>query len=124
MAPITLPFTSTTAGSDMSASMIARIVSLVPERVARVAGGTAFQPHASPCRYPERLAHLGQFLSWLSPLASLAKEDQRILGLVNDAGRPVHAIDLEDDDEALLEDEAISRALSAAVDRDPASPFE
>lgn len=109
----------------MSASMIARIVSLVPERVARVPGGTAFLPHASACRYPERIVHLGQFLNWLSPLASLAKEDQRILGLLNAAGRPVHAIDLEDDDpEALPEDETISCALSAAADCDPASRFE
>jgi hypothetical protein len=108
----------------MDASMIARIVSLVPERVARVPGGTAFSPHASACRYPERIAHLGQFLNWLAPLASLSKEDQRILGLLNAAGRPVHAIDLEDEAEELADDEPLSCPLSAAVDGDSASRFE
>jgi hypothetical protein len=83
----------------MNAAMINRIVSLIPERVARLPSGVAFTPAgASACRYPERLAHLAQFLSWMSPLNPITKDDQRVFGLLNAAGRPVHAADLEEDE--------------------------
>lgn len=50
----------------------------------------------SGSRHPERIALLARCLSWLTPLQPLDLEGQRILGLVNAAGRPVHAADLEE----------------------------
>jgi hypothetical protein len=82
----------------MNAAMVNRIVSLIPERVARLSSGVAFAPGASACRYPERVAYLAQFLNWMSPLNPITKDDQRVLGLRNENGRPVHAADLEDDE--------------------------
>ena len=80
----------------MNAAMIDRIVSLIPERVARLPSGVAFTLEASACRHPERIAHLVEFLSWTSPLYPITKHDQRVFGLLNEQGRPVHAADMED----------------------------
>ena len=87
----------------MSAAMISRIVSLIPERVARVQSGAGFHSTESPSRYPERVSHLAQFLSWLSPLSAISKDDQQILGLLHANGRPVHANETEEES-AELED--------------------
>ncbi len=82
----------------MNATMSNRMVSLIPERVARLPSGAVFTfAEASACRYPERVAHLVQFLNWMSPLNPITKDDQRILGLRNAAGRLVHAADLEEE---------------------------
>jgi hypothetical protein len=88
----------------MDAALVSRIVSLIPERVARAQTGAAFGPGTTSSRHPERFSHLVQFLSWLSPLASITKEDQRILGLLHANGRPVHANEMEDEEGADLED--------------------
>jgi len=89
----------------MSAAMISRIVSLIPERVARVQSGAGFHSTESPSRYPERVSHLAQFLSWLSPLNAISKDDQHILGLLHANGRPVHANEMEEESAELgLED--------------------
>jgi len=83
----------------MNAAMINRVVSLIPERVARTASGALLTyPDAAACRYPERIAHLLQFLHWMSPLNPITKDDQRVLGLRDANGRPVHAADLEQDE--------------------------
>jgi hypothetical protein len=87
----------------MSAAMISRIVSLIPERVARVQSGAGFHSTQSPSRYPERVSHLAQFLSWLSPLNAISKGDQQILGLLHANGRPMHADEM-DEESAGLED--------------------
>jgi hypothetical protein len=87
----------------MNAAMINRIVSLIPERVARLPSGVAFTPEASACRHPERIAHLAEFLSWTSPLYPITKYDQRVFGLLNEQGRPVHAVDMEEDDDEIEE---------------------
>ncbi|HWA38149.1 MAG TPA: hypothetical protein VG873_09825 [Burkholderiales bacterium] len=42
------------------------------------------------------MPHIAQLLNWLTPLSPLTLDDQRILGLVNAAGRPVHSSDLEE----------------------------
>jgi hypothetical protein len=88
----------------MNAATISSIVSLIPERIARFQTGGAFASGTTSTRYPDRFAHLVQFLSWLSPLASITKEDQRILGLLHANGRPVHANEMEDEEGAELED--------------------
>ena len=92
----------------MNASDIARILSLIPERVVRRPGGMPFSPSKpGACRYPERLAHLARFLQWLSALDPISKEDQTVLGLFNASGRPVHAGD--EDEEAAGEPEDADR---------------
>jgi hypothetical protein len=88
----------------MNAATIRGIVSLIPERVARFQTGAAFTLEASASRHPERFSHLAQFLGWLSPLTSITKEDQRILGLLHANGRPVHANEMEEEEGLALED--------------------
>lgn len=118
----------------MDASVVSRILSLIPDRIARAQTGLPFLPEAGALRYPERVAHLATFLHWLSPLAELGKDDQQALGLLNAAGRPVHAIDLmgeeageDEGDEAPLEDggadalEYMQAETAAGAEREPAS---
>jgi hypothetical protein len=82
----------------MDAAYVSKVLSLIPERAQRVQLGAPFLPEAGGSRYPERVRHLARFLHWLSPLTALDKEDQKILGLLNAAGRPVHSGDAEDAD--------------------------
>jgi hypothetical protein len=88
----------------MNAAMMSRIVALIPERVARVQSGASFHRTEIVSRYPERVSHLAQFLSWLSPLNAISKDDQHILGLLHANGRPVHANDEMEEESAELED--------------------
>jgi hypothetical protein len=88
----------------MDAALVSRIVSLIPERIARAQTGAPFASGTTSSRHPERFSHLVQFLSWLSPLGSITKDDQRILGLLHANGRPVHANEMEDEESADLED--------------------
>ena len=89
----------------MNAAMIHRIVSLIPERVTRAPSGAAFTPEASACRHPERIAHVAEFLSWTSPLYPITKYDQRVFGLLNDQGRPVHAANMEAEEAGEIEED-------------------
>jgi hypothetical protein len=68
---------------------IARTLSFVPERVARVQSGSLFDP-TSPgvCAHPERVAHLARFLEWLGPLREVTKDDLRLFGLMTPYGKP------------------------------------
>jgi hypothetical protein len=100
--------------AGMNAAMIDRIVSLIPERVARQPSGAAFTLEASACRYPERIAHLARFLNWMSPLNPITRDDQRIFGLLNEQGRPVHAVDMEDDEAADIEDAGVAGEVRQA----------
>lgn len=92
----------------MDAAYVSKILSLIPDRAARAQSGAAFIPEEGSSRYPERVRHLAGLLGWLSPLAALSKDDQKILGLLNAAGRPIHAGEEPGeepaDDEAPLED--------------------
>ena len=90
----------------MNATMVTRLLSLIPERVARAPSGTTFAAAASGSRYPERVVHLTKFLQWLSPLNALTREDQQGLGLLSASGRPMHAGDEDDEAEAEPETEA------------------
>src|SRR5438067_12045961 len=108
--------------AGMNAAMIERIVSLIPERVARTTSGAVLTyPDAAACRYPERIAHLLQFLHWMSPLNPITKDDQRVLGLRDANGRPVHAADLEQD-ESPKEIDAVE--LEAPEDLDESEELE
>ena len=81
----------------MNAGTVSRVLSLIPDRTARTQSGAAFQLQASHCSHPERLAHVSKFLNWMSPLDALSKDDQRELGLLAANGRPMQALD--DDEE-------------------------
>ena len=75
---------------------VSSLLDVIPDRVARLLTGVRFLASTAASRHPERLAHIAQHLSWLTPLVFLTVDDQRILGLVNAAGRPVHSGDLEE----------------------------
>jgi hypothetical protein len=98
------------AEATMNAATVSRILTLIPDRAARVQSGATFHLEAASCTHPERLAHVSKFLRWLSPLDALTREDQCILGLIASNGRPVHAADEEDADDAELESESWARA--------------
>ena len=104
----------------MNAATVSRILTLIPDRAARVQSGATFQLEAASCTHPERLAHISKFLGWLSPLDALTREDQCILGLIASNGRPVHVADEEDAEDAELESESWDRsdpALEPALPR-------
>ena len=81
----------------MNAAIVARTLSLIPDRVSRMQTGSLFDP-AAPCAHPDRMAHLLQFLSWLGPLQPLTKDDLRILGLMTPYAKPAIALAEEDAD--------------------------
>ena len=99
----------------MNAGTVCRVLSLIPERTARSHSGVRFQLEAAACGHPERLAHVSKFLSWLSPLESLARDDQCVLGLIAPNGRPVHAADDEDGEDAELEAVEIEAEAEAVL---------
>jgi len=93
----------------MNASTVHRIISLIPERVAREQSGALFTMIGA-CRYPERIAYLSRYLQWLSPLNPVSRDDQQQLGQLLANGRRVHAGDVEDEaDAALVEPEAVAQ---------------
>jgi len=83
----------------MNASTVHRIISLIPERVARAQSGAPFTMTGA-CRHPERIAYLSCHLQWLSPLNPVSRDDQQMLGLLLANGRSVHAGDLEHEADA------------------------
>lgn len=88
----------------MNAAIVARTLSLIPDRVSRMQTGSVFDPSA-PCAHPERMAHLLQFLTWLGPLQPLTKDDLRILGLMTPYPKPTMALaddDGDGDEDAIL----------------------
>ena len=107
----------------MDASLVQRLISLVPERAPRAQSGTRFSAtEAAACRQPDRMSYLTKFLHWLGPLDPMTREDQQILGVRSSGGRPMLAdeamgeeageeMDLEDDlDASPLLDEPLGRA--------------
>jgi hypothetical protein len=76
----------------MDASLVQRLVSLVPERSPRAQSGTLFSAtEAATCRQPDRMSYLTKFLHWLGPLDPMTREDQQILGVRSSGGRPMAA---------------------------------
>ena len=104
----------------MDASLVQRLISLVPERAPRAQSGTLFSAtEAAACRQPERMSYLTKFLHWLGPLDPMTREDQQILGVRSSGGRPMMAgeplgeeaaEDIDLDDDSPLLDEPLGRA--------------
>ena len=98
----------------MNAALVARTLSLIPDRVSRMQTGSIFDPSA-PCAHPERVAHLLQFLSWLGPLQPLTKDDLRVLGLMTPYPKPTMALaDDEGDEDAILAAEEMTPVVVEA----------
>ena len=102
----------------MNAAIIARTLSVIPDRVPRLQTGSVFDP-AAPCAHPERMAHLLQFLTWLGPLHPLSKDDLRILGLLTPYAKPAIALADEDadgeDDVAIAPEEVVPVVVQATA---------
>ena len=75
----------------MDGAAMFRLISVIPDRVARTQSGTPFDGKSS-----DRAELLGRFLGWLGPLNPIGKEEQQLLGLRGGAARP-----LADEDEPL-----------------------
>jgi len=96
----------------MNAAIVARTLSLIPDRVPRLQTGSVFDPSA-PCAHPDRVAHLLQFLNWLGPLYPITKDDLRILGLLTPYGaKPTMALADDDGDEDTLVPEEIAPVVA------------
>jgi hypothetical protein len=89
--------------ATMNAGTVYRLLSLIPERTGRPQSGAVFHTEASFCSQPERLAHVSRFLTWLSPLQALSREEQRALGLAAANGRQVQAAEEQDSEELELD---------------------
>ena len=115
----------------MDASMVHRLISLIPDRSARAQSGSVFSPsEGAACRHPERISYLTRFLHWLGPLDPMTKEDQQILGVRTSGGRPMlageeveeealEALDFESDE---LEETQPTRLPDAGTQIAPSSP--
>ena len=117
----------------MDASLVKRLISLIPDRAPRAQSGSVFSaPEAATCRYPERIAYLTRFLHWLGPLDPMTREDQQILGVRTGGGRPMVAgeesgeeageeMELDDlDDSPLLDEPPASREPGTGIAPTPA----
>ncbi len=60
----------------MDGATVFRLISLVPDRMARSQSGSRFDGAAS-----ERAGVLARFLGWLGPLSPIGKEEQQLLGV-------------------------------------------
>lgn len=78
---------------------ISRLLALIPERSARLASGTRFEPSAAACAHPERIAAVSQLLSWMTPLGALTRDEQLRLGIAATGPRPADAAEEAEDAE-------------------------
>ena len=105
----------------MNAAIVARTLSLIPDRVVRMQTGSVFDPSA-PCAHPDRMAHLLQFLTWLGPLQPLTKDDLRILGLLTPYAKP--AISLAEEEADGEEEAGAAEEIVPVVVQPAATPSE
>ena len=85
----------------MDAATVHRIISLIPDRMAWTASGSAFSAEGKS----ERVALIARLQHWLSPLDVLSLENQQFLGLRANGARAADADgDVEADDAELPEE--------------------
>jgi hypothetical protein len=89
----------------MNPSMLAKIVSLVPDRMPRMQSGTPFGCAAIAGGQGPQVASLGRLLHWLTPLSTLNEDDQRALGTLALHGKTARR---DDEDEADDERDEVS----------------
>jgi hypothetical protein len=89
----------------MNPSMLAKIVSLVPNRMPRMQSGTPFAAAAIAGGQGPQVASLGRLLHWLTPLSTLNEDDQRALGTLALHGKTARR---DDEDEADDERDEVS----------------
>lgn len=81
----------------MDKASVIGLLERIPQRVTRAVSGTPFtEQQAARSAHPDRVAHVAQFLHWVSPLYPITRDDQRILGLLAVQPRP----DVDEDDGA------------------------
>ena len=68
----------------MDGASVIRLMSLIPERGARMQSGTLFSVDGSA-----KMDLLRRFLHWLGPLECLSKEDQQLLGVRAGGAKPL-----------------------------------
>jgi hypothetical protein len=68
----------------MDGATVFRLISLIPDRMARSQSGSPFDGAAS-----ERAGVLSRFLGWLGPLSPIGKEEQQLLGVRGGSGKPL-----------------------------------
>jgi hypothetical protein len=68
----------------MDGLSVIRLMSLIPERGARMQSGTLFSVDGSA-----KMDLLRRFLHWLGPLECLSKEDQQLLGVRAGGAKPL-----------------------------------
>jgi len=66
----------------MDGITVNRLISLIPDRMARSQSGSRFEAASS-----DRATLLAGFLSWLGPLSPITKEEQQRLGVRAGGGR-------------------------------------
>lgn len=79
----------------MDGATVFRLISLIPDRMARNQGGTMFDAASS-----EKAELLSRFLGWLGPLSPISKEEQQLLGVRAGGGRVLLEGEGADPDEA------------------------
>ena len=83
----------------MDGATVFRLISLIPDRMARNQGGTMFDAASS-----EKAELLSRFLGWLGPLSPISKEEQQLLGVRAGGGRALiegEGADAEDAEEPI-----------------------
>lgn len=68
----------------MDAANVLRLISLIPERGARVQSGSRFSADGSA-----KMELMRRFLHWLGPLESLTREEQQLLGVRAGGAKPL-----------------------------------
>jgi hypothetical protein len=81
----------------MNPALLAKIVSLVPDRMPRLQSGTPFACADIAGGQGPQVASLGKLLHWLTPLSALNEDDQRALGVLALHGKTARR---DDEDEA------------------------
>ena len=65
----------------MKRRTVSDFLSAIPERTARVQSGSLFELPGAEGEHAAKIAHVAQYLNWLTPLYVLTRDDQVALGL-------------------------------------------
>jgi hypothetical protein len=90
----------------MNGATVFQVLDLIPDRVVRTSTGVQMgDVGATSCVHPERLALLGEFLHWLTPIYPTTRDDQMRFGLF--AQKHAAVEEEEDAEVADLEEETL-----------------